>query len=541
MERNPFMLPSDEEVFKLRDAERRERTAAREAQGRLKIWDKSTSTAHFSKSAKVSELLDGMGGDVDAGGRGKAPRGTLGGIASKSMGSRTGGSEPQKQRKQEKENMAEFVAKKREMFLVQMSLDTKREEIRKLEEKASMREDALKKSEQMLEEDAIRFDTFLKENDKKAHDAIKQAERETKLKQDKVSEIKRLNQSIQSIQSDISKHKEALDDCLRFKEFLDALSPLDFFDDQREIKRSRQVARREDRIKQRLEDWEALKAQKMADFELVKESEFENLVAKGTSRKRAQQTVEKMKSPKTPDRPDVAGEPMTSSGEDFDMYFTQPRQLVDVFKQLEAQNLFLIQNSQETEQTLEELRAELASTRSAMGLKKEQLTRTRHELARTISGEEAKHRQLTLHDPNAAALAAAAEEARKNKGPGKKPPPPPPLGKDAILKDLHKKVLDVYQKCGFDVSGGSPDTLFMLSELEAKLEDLLAAMAGKICTTHYLSPGTATRRLSSRTCSPPWPEKSAGGGGGFESHFPINPFISTNQFINQSVDPSLSY
>jgi hypothetical protein len=68
-----------------------------------------------------------------------------------------------------------------------MSLDTKREEIRKLEAKASMREEALKRSEQMLEEDAIRFDTFLKENDKKAHDAIKLAERETKLKQDKVT------------------------------------------------------------------------------------------------------------------------------------------------------------------------------------------------------------------------------------------------------------------------------------------------------------------------------------------------------------------
>jgi uncharacterized protein YbjQ (UPF0145 family) len=40
---------------------------------------------------------------------------------------------------QEKKNMTEFIAKKREMFLVQMSLDTKREEIRKLEEKAAMK------------------------------------------------------------------------------------------------------------------------------------------------------------------------------------------------------------------------------------------------------------------------------------------------------------------------------------------------------------------------------------------------------------------
>jgi len=56
------------------------------------------------------------------------------------------------ERRQEKEIMTEFIAKKREMFLVQMSLDTKREEIRKLEEKAQMKEEALLKSEQMLEE-----------------------------------------------------------------------------------------------------------------------------------------------------------------------------------------------------------------------------------------------------------------------------------------------------------------------------------------------------------------------------------------------------
>ena len=37
----------------------------------------------------------------------------------------------------------------------------------------------------MLEEDAIRFDTFLKENDKKAHEAIKKAERETKVPRQK--------------------------------------------------------------------------------------------------------------------------------------------------------------------------------------------------------------------------------------------------------------------------------------------------------------------------------------------------------------------
>lgn len=64
-----------------------------------------------------------------------------------------------------------------------MSLDTKRAEIRKLEEQAQQREDALKRSESMLEEDAMRFDAFLKENDYKAVEAIRKAEQETKAKQ----------------------------------------------------------------------------------------------------------------------------------------------------------------------------------------------------------------------------------------------------------------------------------------------------------------------------------------------------------------------
>ena len=91
------------------------------------------------------------------------------------------------QRRHEKENMAEFITKKREIFLMQMSLDTKRAEICKLEERALQREDALKKSEQMLEEDAVRFDAFLKENDEKVQESIKKAEVEVKLKQDKVN------------------------------------------------------------------------------------------------------------------------------------------------------------------------------------------------------------------------------------------------------------------------------------------------------------------------------------------------------------------
>ena len=128
-------------------------------------------------------------------------------------------------RRKEKENMADFIAKKREMFLVQMSLDTKRAEIRKLEERAQQREEALRKSEQMLQEDEMRFEEFLKDNAQNAEAAMKKAEAETKSKQEKVQEIKKLNAQIAQIKAEMSKYEEQLDDCRKYQEFLDKLTP----------------------------------------------------------------------------------------------------------------------------------------------------------------------------------------------------------------------------------------------------------------------------------------------------------------------------
>lgn len=43
--------------------------------------------------------------------------------------------------------------------------------------------------------------------------------------------------------------------------------------------------------------------------------------------------------------------------EEGPMYFQDPRTLLQIYAQLEEQNLFLIQNAQESEEALEELRA----------------------------------------------------------------------------------------------------------------------------------------------------------------------------------------
>ena len=351
VERNPFTLPSDEEVFKLRDEDKQRRADERERQHGLKVWQKTTTGQMTGGAQRLKELMKGT--DVET---------TV--VSKKTRQTRDLVTEAKtiiaNDRRQEKENMAEFIAKKREMFLVQMSLDTKREEIRKLEEKAQMKEEALKKSEQMLEEDAIRFDTFLKENDKKAHEAIKKAERETKLKTDKVQEIKKLNQQIQMVQSDMSKHKEALEDCLKYKDFLDSLTPPEFVEEKLRIKRENQEKRRQYRMLKRRQAYEAECKRIRDEWEAQQAAELAE--TKGKKKKhRPNEPVPQP--PRNPPEPKYELEPLTSSGEELPMYFTHPQQLLDIFTALEEQNLFLIQNSQETEQALEELKQTFNETR----------------------------------------------------------------------------------------------------------------------------------------------------------------------------------
>lgn len=52
--------------------------------------------------------------------------------------------------------------------------------------------------------------------------------------------------------------------------------------------------------------------------------------------------------------------------QDLELFFTDPQQLLDIFAELEEQNLSLIQNSQETEEALEEMKQTIKVTKTRM-------------------------------------------------------------------------------------------------------------------------------------------------------------------------------
>lgn len=52
--------------------------------------------------------------------------------------------------------------------------------------------------------------------------------------------------------------------------------------------------------------------------------------------------------------------------EELDLWFKEPQQLLDIFLELEEQNLSLIQNSQDTEEALEEMKQTITKTKTKM-------------------------------------------------------------------------------------------------------------------------------------------------------------------------------
>jgi hypothetical protein len=445
---NPFCLPSDEEVFHLREKEREEMNETRKKLKKLKVWEKTTQASRLSTTKSIRQQLAPATQDI---------------IKGKANGSNVGHRGNQipiivGEHRHEKESMADFVAKKREMFLVQMALNTKRDEIAKLEEKAKLKQEALRKSEQMLEEDTLHFEAFLKENDEKAHSAIRKAELETQKKNQKIQEIKKLKQAIQLVHSKMSKLREQLELCQQYKQFLDDLTPPEYYKEQMQLKQKKREEDRQRRFAERVAAWEEQKNRIEEDAERKEQEQRKRFAAAGKVMRKKDSVKENFLA-SVPPKPKLEDEPQFIETEgdehedDIPLFFRDPQQLLDIFAALEEENLFLIQNSQETEQALEELNQNFNATRARMESKTSALKDNIKDLESQIAAERAKAAMLEKDARNS-----------ENKA-----------GQEQLLKDLNEKVKSVYMACGFDADA-NPTTLTMLTELEGKLEYLLAEM-----------------------------------------------------------------
>ncbi|XP_074813730.1 cilia- and flagella-associated protein 100 isoform X3 [Natator depressus] len=362
MRKNPFKIPSDMDIFLLRDKERERAKAERERKKTLKVHEKMTYSTMMN--AKQSGFKKELQKEEDAEDRALAAEAKRLKALQESISWKIAVTKDQQV---EKEMLHEYIDKKRQMFLLQYTVAIKRDEIQKLENLAAEEEAKLEKAEQYLEKDAAMFDEFLKENDKNSAQALKTAEKETKAKIEKIIEIRELTAQMMSIQRSIA----------------------------------------------------ALAMEEEKESTTFSENEDED--------------------------------------EEPELYFTDPQQLLHIFTELEEQNLSLIQNSQETEETLDELRHTLTTTRSKMDREIKQLKQLATTLKASIIKEEETAADLEL---KARVFSFGEYKADVQ---------------DKMLVSLNKKVTEVYRRC-IGENEANLGTLQMLTVIEHQLDDLLECL-----------------------------------------------------------------
>ncbi|XP_075370426.1 cilia- and flagella-associated protein 100 isoform X4 [Mycteria americana] len=151
---------------------------------------------------------------------------------------------------------------------------------------------------------------------------------------------------------------------------------------------------------------------------------------------------------------DAESETCSDEDEEPELYFTDPQQLLSIFTEMEEENLAFIQNSQETEESLDKVQHTFITTYESMEKKLAELKEQVVTLKSSIAKEEEKVADLKLK----VHLFSSGEHKADDE--------------DKMLTSLNKKVLEVYCHCTGE-NEANLQTAQMLMVIEKQLNDLL--------------------------------------------------------------------
>jgi Domain of unknown function (DUF4200) len=378
---SPFRLPTDEEVFITREAERLQKQEAKEKIKNMKIWDKQTACtkgqlkrpneADFNvKSIEENQLQQFS----------RPKERNLITAALEIVNQRA--KLPQNQKS---ENIRDYVEQKKEIFRVEMKYRILKEEREKIKKKISNREAALKKNEDSLENDLKRFTEHMERNKNLKEEAISQANKESQEKKEKESEIKQLEQRKAAIVAEISRNEDYLGILKKHKDFLDTLTPPDWLKNQNMIFQNKKEQFKQEWIqKQSLEDTYESR------LEIDAESQHSGGTQQSARKKKTNVSQKKAELARQFDDYVAKGVIDFSFGEDEKMHFNSPEQLSSILKELEDNNLFLIELIQEMDHQLEVDKSDFEAFQSKNEKTCEELRREKEHLKANLEAQKAK-------------------------------------------------------------------------------------------------------------------------------------------------------
>ncbi|KAM6924006.1 cilia- and flagella-associated protein 100 [Xenentodon cancila] len=401
---SPFKVPDSNSIFPLWATERQKQKEEQRKFLALPIQEK---TAHAAKiMAKLKNELVGEVEEEEEEEEVNEKKKTLKQIKSK-MGppKETSVSHELKIAMMKRENITKqskhyLMSMERQKAVLEFSMMRKRSEILKMDKAIAKEERQLKQLEKIIERDNQKFEEFLRENERKSVEARTLFEREEKSKQEKHVEIKKLTAQIGMIKSEVTRLEEILMDFKRYKEFLFKLSPPQWQDEQKS---------------------KAVKSKVLSDKDGQDDQN------------------------KEPDG-------IAKYEEEPELYFTDPKQLLNLMTELTNQNLSLIQNSARLEEALEVVQKSTETTKTQIEKDEEKLLEQLNYMNQKINKERARgaklEQKVQLH------LSLNTED------------------QDMMLKALSEKVTEVHRSC-VDDSMTNLSTLEMVANIENRISSLL--------------------------------------------------------------------
>ncbi|XP_070693347.1 cilia- and flagella-associated protein 100-like [Pempheris klunzingeri] len=345
-----------------------------------------------------------------------------------------------------KDSKHDLIYMERQKAVLELSLMTKRSEILRMDRAIAKEEAQLKRLENIIERDNLNFEEFLRENEKKSVEARTFFEREAKSKQEKNAEIKKLTAEIGTIKSELIKFEEILIDYKRYKDLLFDLSPPEWQEAQKTKTLTAKV----------LSDGDARDKQSSEPEQSAVRNGLEGEVS---SPGRELPSIRESRLSSGHSDTLVTHPKLDSDSSEYEdepeLYFTDPQQLLDLITELTEQNLSLIQNSTRVEETLEELRQSMETTRKKIEKDEEQLTLQIDDMNQRINMEKARgaklNQKVQLH------VSLNTED------------------QDVMLDVLGEKVAEVH-RCCVDNRMTNLNTLEKLASIENRMSLLLQGL-----------------------------------------------------------------
>ncbi|XP_045322627.1 coiled-coil domain-containing protein 38 [Leopardus geoffroyi] len=357
----------------------------------------------------------------------------------------------------------EFINDQRDRFLLEYALSTKRNTIKKFEKLIAVKEQQVIKAEKKLQEDAMAFEEFLRENDQRSVDALKIAAQETINKLQMTAELKKANMEVQAVKSEIAKTEFLLREYTKYGFFLLKLSPK-HWQIQQALKKAQMTKSRES-MNVTLPVLTKLNTKKNeGSIEDSRKTSFsdDNSMGRGKPRRKTSFTLENKKSSLSNLTESISSEDSLEFFLDDDMdydlepelYFKEPEELLQVLTELEEQNLTLVQYSQDIDESLEDINKREKLIQDKINSNIAFLLEHKEMLKANCVREEEKAADLELRS-RLFSFGEFKSDAQEK-----------------LIESLSKKINQVYKVCIGDADVGSLNPVQKLVKVESRLVEL---------------------------------------------------------------------